>query len=226
MSEDILREMIAERLKELSANAYAVEMANNLPADAVRSILRGGKKSGTSLNRVKEVCDALGLELYIGPPREVTPTPSVSLEANEYAQIPLHDASLGAGGGAENQNEEIIDHLAFRRDWLTRHGISASAAVLARVSGNSMARTISEGDMVMIDTSKRQLRVNKKSSKRPAAIYALLDDGNARVKRLIRTEGDLVILHSDNPEYPVEHRPLADLEIIGKVVWWGHTVRE
>jgi hypothetical protein len=62
-AEDILARLVAARLAELGTNAFALERSANLPADAVRSILRGGKKSGTALNRAMEVCQALGLEL-------------------------------------------------------------------------------------------------------------------------------------------------------------------
>ncbi len=44
-----------------------VATAAGLPRDAIRSILDGHEPK---LSRVADVCDALGLEFYIGPPRE------------------------------------------------------------------------------------------------------------------------------------------------------------
>ena len=43
-----------------------------LPRDAFRTILRG---VDPGLSRVADICDALGLELYIGPPRDLPPQP-------------------------------------------------------------------------------------------------------------------------------------------------------
>ena len=61
----------------------------------------------------------------------------------------------------------------------------------------------------------------------PTAI-AVTADG-PRIKRVERPEPGQMQLLSDNNEYPVEVLTgdrLKRAEIIGKVVWWGHTVRE
>ncbi|MDP2087197.1 MAG: S24 family peptidase [Gemmobacter sp.] len=223
--------IVAERLSVLGQNAYAIEKAHNLPPDAVRNVLRGAKKSGTPLNRAREICAALGLEFYIGPPRDTGPVEQVILDGRDFAHIPLHQASLAAGDGASNEAEEIVDHLAFRRSWLTRIGVSASNAVLARARGDSMLPGIHCGDMVLIDRSKREVPVRPRGPEdlRPAPIYAFLDSTGARVKRIERPEPDLVMLLSDNPSFPPEvltGSKVASLDIIGKVMWWGHTNRE
>ncbi|WP_299773204.1 hypothetical protein [uncultured Tateyamaria sp.] len=67
-TEDKLIQQVADRLERLGTTPFAVERAANLPEDAVRSVLRGGKKGGTTINRAAAICEALGLELYIGPP--------------------------------------------------------------------------------------------------------------------------------------------------------------
>ena len=69
-AENALADAIRDRLNELETNAFAVEKKYGLPEDSIRSILKGGRKSGTSINRAQTICAALGLELYIGPPRE------------------------------------------------------------------------------------------------------------------------------------------------------------
>ncbi len=152
-------------------------------------------------------------------------------EPSMFAAIPLHDAALAAGNGHENGGELVVAHLAFRRDWLQRVGVSPAQAVLARVEGDSMAPTIHPKDLVLIDRARRDVPTHKRSPKdtRPSPIFALLDDGKARVKRIERPEPGLVILQSDNPAYGPEFKTGADIDrlnIIGKVVWWGHTVRE
>ena len=230
-AEETLARLVAERLKALETNPFAVERAAGLPADAVRGILRGGKKSGTTLNRAMSVCSALGLELYIGPPRETGPVEQVIVDGTDYAHIPLHDALLAAGIGACNGSEEIIDNLAFRKDWLKRIGVSASAARLARVQGDSMQPSLWPGDMILIDTRSNSPpeRAKDQRDQRRSPIFALLDHGEARVKRIQRVSEDTLMLLSDNLEYQPEIRhgkDLADLHIIGKVVWWGHTHKE
>lgn len=215
-----------ERLKALKTNAFAFERAANLPSDAIRSILRGGKKSGTALNRASEICEALGLELYIGPPLDHGDRPPVA-DAEEFAHIPLHSAVLAAGEGHENGSEEVVDYLAFRREWLRKIGVSPSNAVLARAHGDSMQPCIWDGDMVLIDRSRNDIPVRKPGNGRARSpIFAVLDDGHARLKRIERPEEGQVMLLSDNPDYPPQFAKIETLTIIGKVLWWGHTNKE
>ncbi|CUH68036.1 Pyocin repressor protein [Thalassovita gelatinovora] len=197
--------------------------------DAVRSILRGGKKSGTTLNRAKDVCDALGLEIYIGPTRDVAGIDQPpAADPEEFARIPLHNASLAAGNGHQNGSEMIVDYLSFRRDWLRRIGVAPANATLARVEGDSMHPSIWSGDIVLIDRSRTDVPVRKIGSKprNSSPVYALLDDGHARVKRIERPTDDQVLLLSDNPDHGPEFAKIETLSIIGKVMWWGHTSRE
>lgn len=184
-----------------------------------------------STDNLVALCDVLGLEFYIGPPRDTGSVEQVVIDGAEYAHIPLHDALLAAGAGSDNSAEQVIDHLAFRRDWLKRIGVAASAARLARVQGDSMQPTIWHGDMILIDTQRNapQIRARDSRDQRRSPVYAMLDHGEARVKRIERPSADLMMLISDNPDYAPELRQGADMraiQIIGKVVWWGHTATE
>lgn len=94
-----------------------------------------------------------------------------------------------------------------------------------------MFPTIDDRDLMLIDTSKRVPVVKRRhpDDKRKLPIYTFLDDGEARVKRIDRPEYDLMVLVSDNRDYPpevVSGSRLQDLNIIGKVKWWAHTVRD
>lgn len=188
-----------------------------------------------SRSNLEALCDALGLEFYIGPKRDTGKVQSVMMNAGdhetlEYAHIPLHETLLAAGAGAD-QGEEVIDRIAFRRDWLTKIGVAPSSARLARVKGDSMEPTLIEGDMVLIDTSAAEPRVFKREQRdrRHSQIFAFADGSGARVKRIERPEPDQIMLLSDNTQYLpelVHGSDLADLKIIGRVVWWGHTVKE
>lgn len=230
-AEKTLQNAVAERLEALNTNAFAFEQSHGLPEDAVRSILNGTKKLGTTLNKAQAVCAALGLELYIGRPRETEPVEKILLAGKDYAHIPLHDALLAAGGGAQNDSEQIIDQLAFRSDWLKRMRLPASKARLARVQGDSMQPTMWHGDMILIDTQITMPPVRAKDGRdlRRSPVYALLDNGEARVKRIERPADDLLMLISDNPDYAPELRQSEDInaiQIIGRVVWWGHTDKD
>ncbi|MFN8995200.1 MAG: helix-turn-helix transcriptional regulator [Pseudomonadota bacterium] len=225
-AQDTLAREVSERLSALGTNAFAVENSAGLPADAVRSILRGGKKAGTTLNRAQDVCNALGLQLYIGPRRDSGAVQVIDREA-EYAHIPVHDAMLAAGAGAFNGAEEVVDFLAFRRDWLRRLGLDPSRAVIARATGDSMQPCVWHGDLVLIDLSRIDPPMHSRPDRgRRAPVFALLDEGAAKIKRVQWIEPGLAVLLSDNPDYAPTFARAENLSIIGKVVWWGHTSRD
>lgn len=150
----------------------------------------------------------------------------------DYQMVPLHDAELAAGSGSQNDHDLVMDSFAFRRDWLRRIGVSPDSARLARARGDSMAPTLLDRDLLLIDTSRSEIPIRPRKSGQPlrANLYALIEDGLARVKRIERSSADTLALHSDNVTlYPPEIRAGAEigqLNIIGKVVWWGHTVRD
>ena len=148
---------------------------------------------------------------------------------SEYVPIPLHDVALSAGPGAENSSAVLVDRLAFRRDFLRRLSVQPGQACLARIERDSMVPTLFPGDMVLIDTARIDLPLRKTSDrdKRRAPVYAFVEDGQARVKRIERPEPNILILISDNPDYSPQVRTGAQIEqlqiaIIGKVVWSGH----
>ena len=61
-------ETIRRRLAETGQSQYRAAVKGGLPQDAIRAVLSGHVPR---LNRVEQICRALGLELYIGPPRDV-----------------------------------------------------------------------------------------------------------------------------------------------------------
>lgn len=215
------------RLEELGLNAFAVEKLGNLPADAIRSVIRDDdKRAVPRITRAKEICDLLGLEFYIGPPREPVAQPVA--DEKDYALVPLHEVALAAGGGFHNGAEDIVDHLTFKKSWLRSIHVDPANARLARVSGDSMQPSIFAGDLVLIDTSKREIPVRNPGGSIPQApVFAIRTEDGARIKRVSQI-GSLIVLQSDNPDHPPEFFDLKrwnQLDIIGRVMWWGHTLK-
>lgn len=210
--------IVAERLSDLGQNAYAIEKAYNLPPDAVRNVLRGAKKSGTPLNRAREICVALGLEFYIGPPRDTGPVEQVILDTDDYIAVPRLDVRLSAGPGAHNGPPDELDRIAFRRDWLKRLNVRPQDAVLVEISGDSMSPGLRHGDIALVDRGRQIVRSGQ--------VYALTDkDGSTRVKRVDIVPGEGYVLRSDAPEHPADIRFGIDgkaVRIEGLVVWSGH----
>ncbi|WP_083545489.1 S24 family peptidase [Sulfitobacter alexandrii] len=207
--------IVTSRLAELEQNAYAIENKYGLPADAIRNVSRGDKNAGPRLKRVEEICDALGLEIYIGPPRpDLAEAQKVGAD---FARIPRYDARLAAGPGALNSEELPSSSLAFRTDWLARIGVNPRHCCIVGVTGDSMEPTLYDGDLVMIDRKVQSWRTNR--------LFAFVNaDGDAQVKR-VRVLDTAIVLQSDNRDVDpvvVSGRDADQLTIIGQVVWAGH----
>ena len=218
--------LVEERRKELGLSQAEVSLRAFGKSDntAIQSLKKG---SSPSIDRVAAMAKVLGLECYFGPVRDHGPQPP-DADPEGLAIIPLHDAFLAAGSGIENGTEQIADYLAFKKEWLRKIGLSPSNAVLARAKGDSMQPVIWDGDMLLIDRSKIEPPPTAKIDRanRHAPVYALLDDGHAKVKRVQIMDQEVAILISDNPDYPPIFVKTKNLTIIGKVMWWGHTTKE
>jgi len=169
-----------------------------------------------ALERLAEVLD---LELYFGPKRELTSAPSAVVDGEQFETVARYDATGAAGEGLINLDGEPIDHLAFSKRWLEQNGLSAGDSVLINVKGDSMEPSIYDGDLVMIDRRKRHIRSGR--------IYVFREGDVLRIKRLELIPGAAIVVRSDNPKHPPEHRVGQAMNavsegMVGEVVWSGH----
>jgi hypothetical protein len=208
-------------------DATASRMAAGNPS-LIKNIRSGGGNVGyESLRKLAAVLD---LEIYFGPRRETVGVEQLEIDGEDFARVPLHEASFSAGPGIENGDAEVIGHLVFGKDWLRKVGVQPEFARMARVSGDSMSPCIQSGDLVMIDTTRKEVPVMKKS-RAPSSlpIFAFTQDNEARVKRLARWSSEkILVLYSDNKDVLPELIAESDahvLNILGQVVWSGHVWR-
>lgn len=182
-----------------------------------------------SADRLNVLLSEIGETLVLGDDIEPQLVAPIVVSGTDFAHIPLHEAYLSAGPGVANDDVAIIEHLVFRQEWLRRIGISVERAALVRISGDSMSPGIQPGDIVLIDRTKREIPTRKRTKGGgPPPIYAFIQDGDARVKRIERPESSMLVLLSDNPAFPPELviDPLPDsFNILGQVVWSGHVWR-
>lgn len=141
-------------------------------------------------------------------------------EKQEYAYIPRIDARLGAGNVYEMVTEDVKGLYAFRRDWLAKKG-SIRNLRLVNVYGDSMSPTLEDGDIVLVDLSRKEII--------PGAIYAVRLGSGLLVKRLHPSlpKGKVRVI-SDNPAYGPMEVDLSDpdFEVVGKVLWAGRDLEK
>lgn len=135
----------------------------------------------------------------------------------DFDFIPMAEAQLSAGDGAFVVADGVRDYYAFRKEWVSRTVGSRENAILVQVIGNSMAPTILENDVVMLDRSQLNIYEGK--------IYALRMDSTIMVKRLALRPWDKVLIISDNrAEYEPYEADRKDVHVLGQVVWFARTL--
>ncbi|MCW3836119.1 helix-turn-helix transcriptional regulator [Sphingomonas canadensis] len=130
--------------------------------------------------------------------------------------VPRLDVGASAGPGALVSGEARRTPGAIDPGLLRQLGVSADAASLIRVAGDSMLPTLADGDEILVDGGRRRVDA------RPA-LYVLRIDGELMVKRL-RLLGREIEVASDNPAWPVRACAAGAAEVIGRVVWLGRAL--
>lgn len=149
-----------------------------------------------------------------GPMFSAEPAPA------DFVYIPRYELRAGAGNGQIIESENIKEFIAFRAEWV-RARLRRNPAHLAVLEafGDSMAPTIKDGDIMLVDTSEDRVRGN--------AIYVVRAGDEALVKRVeLKLDGTLLV-KSDNPSYEtvaLRADQIPDLRVLGKVVWTGGLV--
>lgn len=148
-----------------------------------------------------------------GSMRHGDPVATIRPAGPQARGVPIYDAALSLGQGRLNGDAPVVGYLdlpdAYVRDVL--HA-PPGKVIVAYCSGDSMAPTIKDRDLVLIDTAATTF------SRDDLYAFSFKDEGY--IKRLQRA-GDAIVVHSDNPAYTdwsVTGSDLRELRVIGRVV--------
>ena len=122
---------------------------------------------------------------------------------------------IAAGAGANADDERVLGSLAFRADWLRRHGLNPKRCRVIEVTGDSMEPTLQHRAVILVDFQRTVRRHNK--------IFAVRAGDGPVVKRLRHADGKGWRLVSDNPAYKPVRWP-DDAVVLGQVMWTGRTL--
>ena len=145
--------------------------------------------------------------------------PSKDVALADFIAVPLHDVQGSCGDGSVIHSEQIVDYLAFKREWISRVATDPKRLALIEAAGDSMMPTIHSGDLLLIDLCITRIEQD--------AIYAINVDGMLYVKRIQKRLDGTVIVKSDNPAYEEQRFNASEAEalrIVGRVIWMGKRV--
>lgn len=226
-------DLIRVELARQGTNPYRAARDAGLPDNAIRYVLDGKKPK---MDRVFEICHALGFDINIVKqdiPEKAVFADNKQVSANEtgvldvpvrdlppdhvdteYLIAPELDVRLAVGEGADLGDEFVGQGIAFRRDWMRRHGLQSGQVSAVEVTGDSMLPTLTDGAIVLVDHRHQEY------IRRGTIVVARLADSDLVVRRWSQMKTGDRLLIPDNIEY--DYIPFTDAdEVIGTVVWKG-----
>lgn len=136
---------------------------------------------------------------------------------DELDLVPLEEIDLEYGMGSTFGDSPVTVQVhqmpRLLMEAMGGLGSASTSLFVAKGRGDSMEPTINNGDMIIVDRSKRQLRD-------PDRIWALTVGDFHMIKR-VRPRGANVVLLSDNPRVPDEIVSAEEVNIVGRVVFIG-----
>ena len=161
-----VRSLIRDAVKKSGMGLRRFEKAHNLKPWTLHGLLDPARKQKPSLDRAAEICRALGLEFYIGPPRddgvvprkdevpvavEITQLLDLPRDATVEAAVKAIEMLIAAGGdGADVLRENMAGAIKAETEAL-RLEIAGMAARLDMVSysDNGVLPRIREPDLIV-----------------------------------------------------------------------------
>ncbi len=142
---------------------------------------------------------------------------SYNYMGTDFVLIPIARNHLSPSGEIELTGEGKVQ-LAFRRDWLRRAGdLNPESLILLKVPDNTMDPTLLEGDMVLVDQSKKTVEID--------SLYALKFENRILVRRLqIDPASGEIIIIADNEKYHPLRINKEKLQVLGKLIWLGREI--
>jgi len=187
--------------------SYVSKWENQGKEPATRSMARMAALAGVS---VEQFMDEEWSADDIGIIRQVPVDQSD--DGGDEVDIQQWDVAYGMGGGTYLDLPVTGETHKFSRSWLRQFTHAPPNQIfLATGTGDSMMPTILDADIVIVDTSQREVRLADK-------IWAAAYGQTGIIKRLRPMPDGSVKILSDNPNVPPETAYDGELSVVGRVV--------
>ena len=130
----------------------------------------------------------------------------------DWVDVPRLSLEASAGPGAVGAAEMPFDTFRFSRRWLREQGLDPAMLSAIRVLGDSMDPLLRDGDEILVDRTPRPFR---------EGVHVVRLGEALLVKLLQAVPPDHLRLVSRNADYNPVEVAMADVDIVGRVVWKG-----
>ncbi len=205
--------LIERRLDEIGRKAGTVEREAGLKPDTIRNVLRAKSASGPQVSTAREICEALGLEFYIGPPRKEVyrgfaeeavasfsragaPETVTNVFKKGYLPMPWHDYA----------RQPVPPPLAVSLAWLQDHGLAPDDLRFVEVKGT----------LALVDERARPHDA--------PAVWCWKEDGELQLGYSFRDPGGPFWIADESGQGPgrmIFSKDLHKIIFLGRVVWSG-----
>jgi len=216
-SDRLLALMAQENLTQ-SALARRVGVSNtaiwkllNDPAQGSKHTHKIARELGTSAEYLMGETDdpkASG-EIRFVPAVQYPPAETTDAD---HVEIDMIDFAYGMGGTFTDTDHIDVEKVGFSRRWLRQFTHSAPNQLFTTKGiGDSMAPTISDHDIVVVDKSDRVPEFADK-------VWAIVYGGMAMIKRLRQLPDGSMLISSDNQLVRDARATDGELHVVGRVV--------
>ena len=212
-----LLDLIEARRAELGWSQ--VDVGRHAFGKADNSVISNMKRgSSPTFDRLAAICDALGLELYIGKPRrpEGSPLqldedgPDTDLQKSDafragYLPLPWLDGSKGAGSSP----------VAFAYAWLDSNGLIPENLVCLLPDSVAVAG---------MKASKLLAVLDRTAGKTGYGLWAIRENAKNCIARVMFEGSNLILMGEDldHPPRIIPNWQQASVTPLGKVAWIGY----
>ena len=219
---------IAQRLKarafQLDMTPAAVAEASGLNRSFIYDIIRG-KSVRPTRSKLQKVADVLRVDvawLIDGDGTLEGEEPKIYSPDMTFVGISGVKAKASAGGGTivHAEDEQAGKMYHFRQSWIEDElDANAKQLRILRVTGDSMMPTLNDGDTILVDMGRK--------SPYPPGLFVLHDGMGLMAKRIEHipsSEPPRISVTSDNPNYSPYECLLDEVNIVGRIRWYGRVV--
>ena len=205
------------RLLELSEGqgislAALSQMIGRNPSYLQQYIRKGSPRKLDETDRA-QLAGFFGVaESELGGPEEISHALPANRQKRGWVAVPRLALGASAGPGALAGEELPFDSFGFSLRWLREQGLGQANLSLISVVGDSMEPLLRDGDEILVDHAWRPLR---------DGVHVVRLGDALHVKRVQQGQTGEIRLISVNEAYPPIDVALADIEVIGRVVWKG-----
>jgi len=202
------REKLAELVRERGSSLAALSRMLGRNSTYLQQFISKGSPRKLEEADRRKLAHFFGVgEAELGAPEDL------SYDARgDWVEVPRLPLEASAGPGAVGAAEIPFDAFRFSRRWLREQGLEPAMLSSIRVMGDSMDPLLRDGDEILVDRSPRPFREGVHVVRLGEALH---------VKLLQAVPPDRMRLISKNAAYEPVEVAMADVDVVGRVVWKG-----